>query len=587
MFSNQIKDWKSELVSYNEYHTRDFTVSAIQQHLSYEMNTQNKLIVAGTAGVVHSNQEIAASNQEIVQRISDSTSLVCGTLERGFESLIECNLQGFESISNDLSKVYSKLSDISGILDWGFAQTIEQLKTANVLLGNIAELLRIPDIQKERQYHVEQGLKFYQNARSDTDFYRDSLENFIQAQEIEATDYFVLQRLGLIHMFSIEHLSIEKSLQYFLKSAKYSAGEMHEHSSRSTNVLELKTNSKFSDNLKTILDVKRTTAQSWLYAARCYYIQEEYQLAADYAKKAVEISYNIQEGGFDLAKYYSRLGRMSECIEILEIIVKENKFILQKVVLDFDLASKKEVEVFIRNITSEAKNELNELSSRINPKPAVTKTNKDLLNIISTVEDYVSADNYINSRLGIELLTNSQSLKLEFLNQESDEGFIYNPNVESKFTSPIQAVEYINFTKDKIPKFFEFHNLVDAKSDLVKEIAERDEEIKVLRKSNEQHLGNLVIGIVLTAVGVFFLILFLTVLGQFIKLLTFIALAVLFYHGIVRIFQSRPHIKFKVESNLREIHFTKCRELNEIETRITELENDFQQMKLEKLIEIL
>lgn len=583
MFSNQIKDWKSELVSYREYQTGNYSISAINQHLSYEMRSQNATIKSGAAHVV---EGIAKSNQEVAQRISDSTKLVCGSLEKGFESLISANLEGFSQISNDLSQVYSKLSDISEVLGWGFSQTIEQLKTANMLLGNISELLRIPDIQKERQYHIEQGLKFYQNTRSDSDFYGDSLENFNKAEQIEPTDYFVLQRLGLIHLFSIDHLSIEKALEYFLKSSKYSAGEMYDHSSRTTNILELRTSNKFADNLKSILDVKQTTAQTWLYVARCHYILENYPESANYAKKAFELCPNMLEAGFDLAKYYSRLNRISESIEILWSIVPKNKYILQKVVLDFDLMSHKEVETFIYEITSKAKLQVEALQTRINPKPKSTELNEGLLNIISTVEDHVNEQTYIGYQLGIELLTTQQSIELELLNQIKNEEFIFNPEIGLLKTSPVQAVEYINFSKDKIPKFKTYHKLVQDRYNLTQEIEVNCEKLKTLKRENEQNLGGFVIGAALTALGIFFLVLFLTG-GGFLKLIWFIGLVISFYHGIIRMIGNYTQLKTKYENEERTIQEDRHRELQQIESRISKLIVAFEAMELEKLDDLL
>ena len=64
----------------------------------------------------------------------------------GINELAEANKAGFD-------KLAAGLDQLSAI---NVHQLMEQ-KLSNLLLGNITELLRIPDFQKERIYHYEQG----------------------------------------------------------------------------------------------------------------------------------------------------------------------------------------------------------------------------------------------------------------------------------------------------------------------------------------------------------------------------------------------------------------------------------------------
>lgn len=119
----------------------------------------------------------------------------------------------------------------------------EQQKISNLLLENIAELLRVPDIEKERNHCIELGLKFFVNAQNDADLYSDSLEELLKAESLMKQDYFVLHRIGLIYLHSIKHINPKVALDYFLRAAKYASIESDPKASRLVNVLKVeKTN---------------------------------------------------------------------------------------------------------------------------------------------------------------------------------------------------------------------------------------------------------------------------------------------------------------------------------------------------------
>ena len=82
--------------------------------------------------------------QNVVDSIKRNTAMVCGTLDAGFSALAE------------------DIATLGRAIDWGFSVLIHEQRVSNLLAQNIAKLLRIPDMQKERQYHIEQGFKHLQ-----------------------------------------------------------------------------------------------------------------------------------------------------------------------------------------------------------------------------------------------------------------------------------------------------------------------------------------------------------------------------------------------------------------------------------------
>ena len=87
---------------------------------------------------------------------------------------------GMNVLSNQMSDVNKNLS----FLNQNLSMQIEQQKLSNLLLQNIAELLRVPDSEKERQHSIELGIKFFVIASKDADLYADALEELLKAESL-------------------------------------------------------------------------------------------------------------------------------------------------------------------------------------------------------------------------------------------------------------------------------------------------------------------------------------------------------------------------------------------------------------------
>jgi hypothetical protein len=88
--------------------------------------------------VSHQTKEISetikTATREQVAPIQQSTNVICGTLEDGFE-LLSDNLQ---EISYGIGELRSELNDMASMLDWRLSLLIEQQRITNLLMGNIA-----------------------------------------------------------------------------------------------------------------------------------------------------------------------------------------------------------------------------------------------------------------------------------------------------------------------------------------------------------------------------------------------------------------------------------------------------------------
>ena len=141
--------------------------------------------------------------------------------------------RGMNVLSNQMSEINDNLVFLNRNLDI----QIEQQKLSNLLLQNIAELLRVPDSEKERQHSIELGIKFFVNAQKDKDLYEDALEQLLKAEILMKQDYFVLHRIGCIYLYVEKYINPEKALDYFLRAAKYASVESDPKAVRLANAL--------------------------------------------------------------------------------------------------------------------------------------------------------------------------------------------------------------------------------------------------------------------------------------------------------------------------------------------------------------
>ena len=157
--------------------------------------------------------------------------------------------RGMNVLSNQMSDINRNI----GFLNRNMDIQIEQQKLSNLLLKNIAELLRVPDSEKQRQLFIEKGIKHFVNAGKNPDLYEDSLKNLLKAEELSEDDYFVLHRIGCIYLYVDNFINPEKALEYFLKSAKYASVDSESNAIKYFNALTVNIDQEKTNELESEL----------------------------------------------------------------------------------------------------------------------------------------------------------------------------------------------------------------------------------------------------------------------------------------------------------------------------------------------
>lgn len=328
---NYYSQWK-RYIQQTE-HISDITSAIKSQSKSYE--TQIKQ----ASEIVSSSLDEVSRRQ--VEAIADAAGMIVGRLD-----------QGFSDLSEGLFDVERSVDRLATMLDWRLSQLVDQQRISNVLLGNIAQLLRIPDVQKERQYFIEQGFKHYKNAVLDSDLYENALENLLEAEKRERTDYVVLHRIGMISLYSTKMLDLPKAEDYLRRAAKYAVVESDPNAQRIFNIL-------LGDLSKPLLEQsippdapKMIAAESYLQAGIACYAQGKFADAIALSGKAFSMLPTMLEAGFMKAKAIAANGGDAEAAELLEDIIKAERFYSVKTATDGDLAPKSTVQALLAQLTS-------------------------------------------------------------------------------------------------------------------------------------------------------------------------------------------------------------------------------------------
>jgi len=284
--------------------------------------------------------------------VADSTSSINNSIEKG----VLCISSNLDSIQNELA-----------ILNGSMELAIEQQRITNLLLEDIFEVLRLPEREKERNHHIELGLKFFSNAKLNDELLDDALDSFSKAEALMPQDYFVLHRIGMIYAYSNKHLDLNKAITYFKKAAKYASVESSDTAIYLTNILR----SSSSSELKEIENQKDAigylAADSFEKAAFCSYVLGNFDDAVNFQNNAVKYDKTAVRY-FLLSKYECRANKIDQAKISLSNCIDLNAEYFAATLKDLDLTSKSEILDLIIQKDTEFKNKISSIQNILKQK---------------------------------------------------------------------------------------------------------------------------------------------------------------------------------------------------------------------------
>lgn len=97
------------------------------------------------------NAQLSSYKYEIADADNELQLLICGGLERSFQSIIQYHL------GNNNSQL---ILNNAGLFDWNFWRLIEVVKLSQLAEAGVEHTMGMPGFQEDRKYYTEQGLQF-------------------------------------------------------------------------------------------------------------------------------------------------------------------------------------------------------------------------------------------------------------------------------------------------------------------------------------------------------------------------------------------------------------------------------------------
>ena len=369
--------------------------------------------------------------------------------------------RGMNILSNQMSDVNDSLNFLNRNMDI----QIEQQKLSNLLLQNIAELLRVPDSEKERQHSIELGIKFFVNAKKDSELYADALEELLKSESLMKQDYFVLHRIGCIYLHVNKYINPEKALDYFLKAAKYASVESDPGAARLANALTNNFNTVNTDINNSEEQIGLLVADSYEKAAFSSYVIGRFEDAVNYQAKALKFN-PASQNRFLLSKYQVRNNNIKEAIDNLNKSIDQLPTLLIASFKEIDLINEPEVIKLIAEKNDVIDTKIKQLTEKWKTVESTSadKVIKELTLLskksyeIKIVEfnKYEKKGNTINNEISVF------ELKIDdYINEVKQTNFCDFDSV--KIQTIIKELELAKSTEAKLRKFIELLNVKNEK----------------------------------------------------------------------------------------------------------------------------
>lgn len=330
---------------------------------------------------------------------------VCGTLEEGFKEVS----QHLKTIDFNISGLRGEINEMASMLDWKLSLLIEEQKLTNLFLKKITHLLRIPESQKQRVYYIEEGLKYLKSAMLESvesSFYDQAHDSFEKAAEI-AKDFFTLNKLGQIHLYSKKYYDPATAEYYFLQSAREAFAESNVGGTTTSKHLQP------NGNLSLIYNndpFKAALAEAYVYAGRACYLQENFSFASKLAGEAYNLIPDFLEAGFEQAKYLVADGQDNEAVKILKTVISKDRYFSIKTLEDGDLIASHSILKLLDDLHIDVMNRATKELISIKDK---IKSQSKAMETVNEIQSHIHKNSYLAGMKALDLLSANYTFPYE------------------------------------------------------------------------------------------------------------------------------------------------------------------------------
>lgn len=271
----------------------------------------NQILSSIDGGISQMNRGIGA--------VASGIAALNRNVMTGMDTINRSMMAGMDTINQNMMAGMSVLR--SNIAQAASAITY-QLQQSEVVLRQILDELRIPESQRERRYHIEEGMKYFNKGMQSGDclYFGDALDEFTTATTIDRKDFFSWYYIGMIHLYSKEHIDLEKALSAFDRYIHYADALPQKHN---------------------LFD------EAWMMKAECMYMMQDMDAAYGFVEKVMTGSDKAALRGM---KYLSATGdshKQQQAVEILKHLMQKNPYIVIQILEDYDLLNNEYITRFI------------------------------------------------------------------------------------------------------------------------------------------------------------------------------------------------------------------------------------------------
>ena len=273
-----------------------------------EVNSNLQSIGQGIGAV---NQTLQQGNQ-ILSNIEGGINQMnrgIGAVASGINTLNRNMIAGLSALNQNMTVGMAALSEN---ISQASSIILYQLQQCEIVLKQILDELRIPESQRERRYHIEEGMKYFNKGMQSGDclYFEDALEEFTTAITIERKDFFSWYYIGMIHLYSKEHIDPEKALSAFDRYIHYADALPQKHD---------------------LFD------EAWMMKAECKYLMQDMGAAFGFVEKVMTGSDKAALRGMKYLSASNESFKQQQAVEILKQLMLKNPYIVMQVLEDYDL----------------------------------------------------------------------------------------------------------------------------------------------------------------------------------------------------------------------------------------------------------
>lgn len=378
-------------------------------------------------GLRYTNDTIRTSSREIAAKMGQVAAGITSSLDRGFTAMhhsLGCINEGIAETNTHLGNIHSSLGTLNenvgqtnqhlkyltaatmrgltalhqeqqvtnqslramgSMIGQGFSLLSERLNTTNTLLKNVLDELRIPETQRERRFHIEEGAKYLAMALKENDkfYYEDAIAEFETAIQIERKDFYSWFSLGFIYLRSVYHINIAKAVDSFERFVHYARAEAIQ---RNNQALKLKIDEAYL-----------------LMAEAKYLLQNPYE-AIQLTERCES---NKEKALFMKVKYLSFVGddgSQQRAADILRDMLYQNPFLSLQVLEDVDIIKNKWVVSMLDQMRCEAIAEVSKQYDILLQK--VKKANVAYDDELQKIANIINKNTYLDAVEALYLIQN-------------------------------------------------------------------------------------------------------------------------------------------------------------------------------------